>query len=680
MKKRILFILLILTLFIFGMGTINAETEYETMTNANGNVVNYYGTSTPIKVKKNYEERTEEFRGTWVSFYAGDINSYTSDQNMKGQLLQVLDNLCHYNMNAVVFHIRTHNDAMYATDMAPQSPYTSSADYETFDYLTWFINECHERGIEFHAWLNPYRISSGGASVASIEAKYADYPKNPAHDINNVLMNNKGEAILDPGIPEVRQYIIDTCIEIMENYDVDAIHFDDYFYISDIDDSATRKKYNKTNLSIDNFRRAQVDTFISELSDAMFAYNTEHNKCVQLGISPTAIYRNVSNYVSPTNFKYDASGTLTYPNGSGTSGWQHYGSSLYCDSKKWIDNEWIDYIVPQAYFAIDYNIASFAALCDWWAGVVKNKKVNLYMGMGYYKSRENTAYGWYNNPDEILYELRYANDNVDIDGICIYQYKYLSLDRSKECMQKLVSSYWTKCPKSPQIERYDTYFDTNEKVKNIKVHSGESVLTITWDKIENVNRYAVYKHTGTLDINDPSQMVGYAGEIENGKCGITCTDYEGITTFTIVPITKDNKYGEAASVSASNISPIDLTIGSVDLYVGTPANPGAKGVVILNAIDVNLGGEVTFKIYGSYSSDFSDSFILLDEREYFGTEVLRYDFNEYGRATYIKVVCKNNVGEFESDIYVQKLDDDATSISKYIYSYLNDFYNDIFGD
>ena len=95
---------------------------------------------------------------------------------------------------------------------------------------------------------------------------------------------------------------------------------------------------------------------------------------------------------------------------------------------------------------------------------------------------------------------------------------------------------------------------------------------------------------------------------------------------------------------------------------------------------VRVSREVTFKIYGSYSSDFSNSFILLDEREYFGTEVLRYDFNEYGRATYIKVVCKNNVGEFESDIYVQKLDDDATSISKYIYSYLNDFYNDIFGD
>ena len=680
MKKKILFILLIVMLLFVGGSAILADTEYETMTNEKGNVVNYYGTSTPIKVKKNYEEKASEFRGTWVSFYAGDINSYSSDQNIKGQLLQVLDTLCHYNMNAIVFHIRTHNDAMYETDMAPQSPYTTAANYESWDYLEWFIGECHERGIEFHAWLNPYRISSGGTTEAAVSAKYASYPKNPAHDINNVLMNSKGEAILDPGIPEVRKYIVDTCLEIMEKYDVDAIHFDDYFYISDIDDSATRKKYNKTNLSIDNFRRAQVDTFINELSDAMFAYNTEHNRCVQLGISPTAIYRNVSNYVSPSNYKYDASGTLTYPNGSGTSGWQHYGSSLYCDSKKWIDNEWIDYIVPQAYFAIDYNIASFAALCDWWAGVVKNKKVNLYMGMGYYKSRENTAYGWYNNPNEILYELRYANDNSDIDGICIYQYKYLSLDKAKDCMKTLVDSYWTKCPKSPQIERYDSYFDTNEKVKNIKVHDGDDVITITWDKLNDVTRYAVYKYSDSLDISNLDQLIGYAGEISNGICGITCSDYEGITNFAVVPITKDNKYGQEAHTSASDISPIDVAIGSIDLYVGTPAAPGAKGVIILNAIDVNLGGEVTFKIYGSYKEDFSDAFILLDERKYYGTEVLRYDFNEYGKAIYVKVVCKNNVGEFESDVIIQHLDDDLESISKYIYSYVNDFYNDLFGD
>ena len=81
-----------------------------------------------------------------------------------------------------------------------------------------------------------------------------------------------------------------------------------------------------------------------------------------------------------------------------------------------------------------------------------------------------------------------------------------------------------------------------------------------------------------------------------------------------------------------------------------------------------------------FFSDFSNSFILLDEREYYGTEVLRYDFNEYGKAIYVKVLCKNNVGEFSSETYIQKLDDDAQTISKYIYSYVNDFYNDLFGD
>ena len=305
--KRIMFVLLFAFMLValFNVN-LKAEDDYETITNASGEVVKYFGSSVPVKIPKTYHERTEEFRGTWVSFYAGDVSTYSTDQNMRGQLLQILENLEYYNMNAVVFHIRTHNDALYDTDMAPQSSYTQAADYEKWDYLEWFIKECHKRGIEFHAWLNPYRIYSTGGSLDGIETKYQNYPNNPAHDINNVLINKEGAAILDPGLPEVRQYIIDTVIEIMDKYDVDAIHFDDYFYINDVDDSATRKKYNKANLSIDNFRRAQVDTFIEDLSNAMFAYNTEHNRCVQLGISPTAVYRNISGYVAPSAYKYDA--------------------------------------------------------------------------------------------------------------------------------------------------------------------------------------------------------------------------------------------------------------------------------------------------------------------------------------------------------------------------------------
>ena len=680
MKKTLILFFTIFLLLVGLCFNISAEEEYETLKNANGNVVNYYGSSNPIKIRKNYYERTEELRATWCSFYAGDITTYTTDDQMKAQLLQVLETLEYYNMNAIVFHIRTHNDAMYKTDLAPQSPYTKNADYDKFDYLTWFIDECHKRGIEFHAWLNPYRIFASGGTEEEIFGKYMDYPKNPAHDMSNVLMNNSGAAILDPGIPEVRQYIIDTCIEIMDNYDVDAIHFDDYFYINDVDDSATRKKYNKDNLSLDNFRRTQVDIFIQELSEAMFAYNTEHNRAVQLGISPTAVYRNFTSYVDPKNYKYDANGTLTSPYGSSTSAWQHYGSSLYCDTKKWIDNEWIDYITPQAYFALDYSIASFASLCDWWSAVCRYKTVNLYMGMGYYKSRENDSAGWHNNPDEILYELRYANENGDIDGICIYQYKYLSYDKSKDCMKKLVSSYWTSVPKSPKTEKYESYFNDQSEVQNVKFHQGNGVITMTWDKLDGYTRYAIYQYNGTLDINNPKQVVGYAGEIENNKCGITLNDFDDYDNYAIIPLSPANTFGKIKEVQKTEFSPIDLKIGEVSLYVNRPVAAGGNAVIILNSISQNLGSDVKYKVIGSYTEDFQESFELYAETEYFGSQVIRYKFNDIGKATYIKIVCTNNVGTFESDVYLQCLDDDATTISKYIYSYVNAFYEDLFGE
>ena len=681
--KRIMFMTISILILIMSISInvdVTADNEYEELRNASGNVVNYYGSSNPIKIKKNYDERTEEFRGTWCSFYAGDISTYTSDDQMKAQLLEVLNTLEYYNMNAIVFHIRTHNDAMYKTNLAPQSPYTKNANYDEFDYLTWFIAECHKRGIEFHAWLNPYRIFSTGGTEEEIFGKYMNYPDNPAHDMNNVLMNKEGAAILDPGIPEVRQYIIDTCLEIMDNYDVDAIHFDDYFYINDVDDSATRKKYNKTNLTLDNFRREQVDIFIKELSDAMFAYNTEHNRAVQLGISPTAVYRNYSNYVNPKDYKYDANGTLTSPYGSSTSAWQHYGSSLYCDTKKWIDNEWIDYIVPQAYFALDYSIASFASLCDWWSAVCRYKKVNLYMGMGYYKSRENSSAGWHDNPNEILYELRYANDNVNIDGICIYQYLYLGYDKQKEAMKTLTSSYWTSQPKSPQIDRYADYYTDQSEVQNIKFHEGDGVITITWDKIEEYTRYAVYHYNDELDLNIPGQIVGYAGEIENGRCGITIKDYEDYQNYAIIPLSKANTFGKTTEFTLGEFSPIDVKIGEVDVFINRPSVAGGSAVIVINAISQNLGSDVKYKVIGSYTEDFKETFELSEEANYYGSQAIRYKFNDIGKAVYIKVICVNNVGTFESDIYIQCLEDDLTSISKYIYSYVSSFYNDLFGD
>ena len=231
-----------------------------------------------------------------------DIASYTTDEKFKSDYTAILDNMESWGLNTIVFHIRTHNNAMYKSLLNPKASFWANVDFNRFDPLEWAITETHKRGMEFHAWMNPYRIKDTYVN--------GSYPEgNPANDSNNILVGSNG-SILDPGLPNVRKFIVDTCMEVINNYDVDAINFDDYFYIAGCHDTNTRAIYNTEGLSIDDFRRKQVDLFIESLSKSMRANNELTSRCVQLGIAPTGIYKNGSYVSSPT---YNSNGDLISP-------------------------------------------------------------------------------------------------------------------------------------------------------------------------------------------------------------------------------------------------------------------------------------------------------------------------------------------------------------------------------
>ena len=172
-----------------------------------------------------------------------------------------------HNLNALIFHIRIDNDAIYYSSMNPWSSwFTVYGEDPGWDPLEWVIEETHKRGIEFHAWMNPYRITASGkkgVTAAKVASKIPSY--NIGSNPDNLLVSSETYGtILNPGIPEVRTFIVDTCMEVIEKYDVDAIHFDDYFYISSVDDEREYQKYNPNNLQKDDWRREQVDLFIKE--------------------------------------------------------------------------------------------------------------------------------------------------------------------------------------------------------------------------------------------------------------------------------------------------------------------------------------------------------------------------------------------------------------------------------
>ena len=313
-------------------------------------------------------ELTQEFRGVWVSPWGGDedLITYISKDDFKQKMTYILDILKLYNMNTIIYHVRTHNDALYLSKYNPVSPYFSKVKFDEFDPLEWMINECHKRGIDFHAWMNPYRIKSGNkTSLNEIISYYKNY-NNPANDAEYIL-NGTDSIILNPGIEKVRNFIVDTINEFLEKYDVDAIHFDDYFYsnmgaggrikgeftILNEPDQITYEEYidNHENCEYDknsgedkaNWRRDQVDLLIELIKKNIDTYNKEKGKKVQFGISPTGIYKNGDGKVS-----YDEEGNAI-TTGSETNGQEHYASYLFSNTLKWINEGWINYILPQSY-------------------------------------------------------------------------------------------------------------------------------------------------------------------------------------------------------------------------------------------------------------------------------------------------------------------------------------------
>ena len=567
-----------------------------------------------IKAEATYTEHTREYRAVWVSHFAGDISQYKDEASYKQAILTILNNMVAMNMNAIVFHVRTHNNAFYRSELNPKSRYYSNVDYDEFDPVAWIIEECHKRGIEFHAWLNPYRVSTSGNNP---DYTYEELPLgNAARDSENLLTVGNN-IILDPGRPAVRDFIVDTCMELIENYDVDAIDFDDYFYISGCDDSATRAIYNTKNLSVDDFRREQVSLLIKDLHDNIRAYNLANNKAVEIGISPSGVYRNGSYTVTePT---YDENGTLTYPLWSNTSGFAHYGNYLYSDTKYWIDNEWIDYITPQSYHAIKQKSSSFVNLTEWWSWCVRNKKVNLSMGIGIYMALENGSSGQnWKDLDELYNQMMNANQYDEIHGICFYKYStFLNTGELMTSHKNALKGFWTKfVPSSVKPQ----YTDLPEPiVTNIE----RTDNTISWTACENVRGYVVWRVA--------------AGEVVDQE---NINHFYKYTTDTNITVPNDEYSYYISSVNNANEFSVPLSYQQGDLVI--------QAEKMIN--------QITFPITINHQQLLNNIQNLLDmmsddaKAEIANLNIYEKALNDYLEIEAIEVVAKEFVDSLAKDV------------------------------
>lgn len=475
-KTSIAFLLFLLTVVIVNFSTssteVKAASNTEYLTTGSGSYLTYRNSSEKVLALSEFDYPVQEYRACWVSNLTGDINSYTTETAFKNNAKDILDNMEKMGLNVLVFHIRTHNNALYDSDLNPRATWWANVNFDVFDPFEWLIEECHSRGIELHAWLNPYRINNSYVVNAT-------YPEgHPVNNPNNILKNSAGAMILDPGSQEVRDFIVDTCMEVIEKYDVDAIHFDDYFYISGV----------ATELSGD-YKREQVNLFIKQLHDEMTSFNEKNNRNVVLGISPSGIYRNGSYQASPT---YNNDGTLKTPVGSNTAGFAHYDNYLYSDTLYWINQGWIDYITPQSYWGLEHTAASFAALTRWWSWAVANRDVNLYMGIGIYMALESTSSGayWQKNKNEVKNQLLNAAMYDAIDGVCFFKYSTMLSSNTivKNGVDLISNDYYNKKIPSAVQKSYVSKVASYPVNNLILVNN-----TLTWDVVDNVRGYMVYE-------------------------------------------------------------------------------------------------------------------------------------------------------------------------------------------
>ncbi len=379
---------------------------------------------------KSVPQPKTEFRGFWVATVVNidwPKNGNDGIEKQKTDYLKILNFYQDLNFNAAIVQIRTAGDAFYDSEYAPWSRFLTGEEGKAPNteesLLKWMIDETHERGMEFHAWLNPYR--------ATFDLKTEIL--SPVHDFNlhpEWMLKYGKKYYYNPGLPEVRQRMVSVIDEIVANYDVDAIHFDDYFYpytIKDevFHDSLTYNYYRLPEQSLDNWRRSNMDSLIKNSFQTIKA----RKPWVQFGVSPFGVWKNKS----------------TDPKGSDTKAGQTIYENLYADPLLWMEEEWLDYIVPQVYWSIDLEVASHQKILDWWAANSKN--TNLYIGNGPYKIRSNSDKAW-DKKKELPNQLTLSRNSEAVTGNVFFSAKSL-MQNNADVVKYLKKKYYKRKALSP---------------------------------------------------------------------------------------------------------------------------------------------------------------------------------------------------------------------------------------
>ncbi|WP_421920738.1 glycoside hydrolase family 10 protein [Marinifilum sp.] len=417
-----------------------------------------------------------EMRAVWIATVDNidwPSKSGLSVEEQKKELIAHLDQHKKNGMNTIIFQIRPATDAFYHSPYEPWSQWLTGeqgkAPSPVYDPFQFAIEECHKRAMELHAWMNPYRA----VFLYKQTKTDANHITNKQPELFLVYGKHK---YFNPGLPETRDYVSKIVGDVVRRYDIDAIHFDDYFYPYKIKDEVFPDSESFAIYGgefypnqIDDWRRENVNQVIKQINDTIKSIKP----WMPFGISPFGVWRNKS---------VDKSG-------SGTQAGQTNYDDLYADVLLWLKEDWIDYVAPQIYWHIGKKVANYRVIAKWWNKNSYGKP--CYIGQGAYRLNPKSSIKAWHNADEIIRQINLNRKLKNIDGSMFFSSK--SFVENKLGINETLTS---RVYDSPALNLQNTLYD-GDIPKRPKLRLDGKMLK--WTKIENAKYYVVYLKSGKTE-------------------------------------------------------------------------------------------------------------------------------------------------------------------------------------
>ena len=539
---------------------------------------------------------TTAWRMCWPSTQGTSSSVATTQKN---EAIKYLDLLKENGFNCVYFQVRSMSDAMYKSSYEPWSSYLTGSRGSTpaYDPLEFWVEECHKRGMECFAWVNPYRYESSvsGASWTGSQDYRTTHP--------DWIMEYNNASILNPGIAAVQTRIVDVCREIVGNYDVDGLVFDDYFYLNSVPNSYDSDLYNAsgTNLSQADWRRENVNSMVRKVYQMI----QSTKPYVKFGISPAGVSKTSAS-------KYGISTSLI----SSASDWQY--SQIYSDPLAWLGEGTIDFISPQIYWKTDNSTYAFGDLSEWWSDACADV-----FGRHFYASHSISYFDGANNTSSWSEMAKQVQCNRDADtqnapGCVFFGSRDLTGKRNEGFAPYIKSNKFQNIALPPAMTWKSSYAYNPGKVTGLAL----SGSTLSWNGYDNM-RYVVYaipeNTTISGDINSQyiignpyATSLDVSGYTSGYKLGVSVFDRYG-NEYEVTWLGGDDSGNTGGELERTTINtPSDGSTVQSGFTFGWTANPASGVSYRLEIATSNTFSDIAFSATTS-STSYSSAGISLTE-------------------------------------------------------------------